>query len=141
MPREASSYLKAYEQDESLRKFCDEWLLGAMAGGADIAMEARIARLADENPDAALKCAVSLVELAKEAVEDLALSGPFEFILAKRGSAYIDVVCDLSRLLPRLPSILACIWGQHLPKPVMRKIELFRSARRRPANQSKEPTR
>jgi len=128
MPLPISSYLKAHERDEKLRKMCDEWLLGAMTGGADSMLEAHIFRLVGENPDAALMCAVSLVELAKEEVEDLALSGPFEFLLAKRGAEYIDVVCELTRSLPRLPGILACIWGDSIPKPVMRKLELFRAA-------------
>ena len=69
-----------------------------------------------------------LVELANEEVEDLALAGPFELLLAKRGAEYVDTVCELSRSVPRLPRLLACIWGQHIPKAVMRKIELFRAA-------------
>ena len=128
MPLSISSYLKAHERDEKLRKFCEEWLLGAQTGGADAAHDALLARLADESPDAALMCAVSLVELAKEDVENRVLAGPFEFLLAKRGADYIDVVCELSRLLPQLPGILSCIWGQHIPKAVMRKLELFRAA-------------
>jgi hypothetical protein len=128
MPLNSSSYLKAHERDEKLRQFCDEWLLGAATGGADIEQDSRIFRAVEESPDTALMCAVSLVELSKEEVTDAMLAGPFEILLAKRGAEYIDVVCELSRALPRLPRILAHIWGDQIPKAVMRKIELFRAA-------------
>ncbi|MBK8475313.1 MAG: hypothetical protein IPL39_03130 [Opitutaceae bacterium] len=120
-------YLKAHERDAKLRVFCDEWLLGALTGGADVGHESKIASLAVKDPNAALMCAVSLVELAGEEVADEALAGPFELVLAKHGADFIDVVCELCRALPRLPRILSCIWGQHIPRPVMRKLELFRS--------------
>jgi hypothetical protein len=129
MPLPSSSYLKAYERDEKLRAFCEEWLIGAVSGESNIEQDSRIYRAVEESPDRALMCAVSLVELAKEKeVTNEMLAGPFETLLARRGSEYIDIVCELSRSLPRLPRILACIWGQHIPKAVMRKIELFRTA-------------
>lgn len=128
MPLDLLSYQKAFERDASLRTFCEEWLLAAKTGGASIEQDVQIARWVESQPDLALMCSVSLVELAKEEVEDLALAGPFELLLAKRGAEYVDVVCELSRTVPRLPNLLGCIWGQHIPKAVMRKIELFRAA-------------
>lgn len=128
MPLDTASYKKAFERDGSLRTFCEEWLLSAKTGGVSIEQDAQIFRWVESQPDVALMCAVSLVELAKEEVADLALASPFELLLAKRGTEYVDIVCELSRTVPRLPSLLGCIWGQHIPKAVMRKIELFRAA-------------
>lgn len=128
MPLDTVHYRNAFERDASLRKFCEEWLLAARSGGPIIDQDAQISRWVESQPDVALMCAMSLVELATEDVEDLVLAGPFESLLAKRGAEYVDVVCDLSRTVPRLPRLLSCIWGQHIPKAVMRKIELFRAA-------------
>ena len=127
MPLEAVKYLKAYERDASLRKFCETWILSAKTGDLEIEYWAPIASMVDEHPDLALMYSVSLVELADSEVGNMDLSMGFEFLLANRGSEYIDVVCELSRLLPRLPQILCYIWGSHLTKPVLRKLELFRS--------------
>ena len=128
MPLAVSSYLRAHERDASLFTFCQEWLLAAKTNGARLEQDAQIFRWVESQPDTALMCAVSLVELAKEEAEDMVLASPFELLLAKRGVEYVDTVCELSRSVPRLPRLLACIWGQHIPKAVMRKIELFRAA-------------
>jgi len=125
MPLEFSSYLRAYKHDKKLRGFCDEWLLAAATGGVDAEYDSRILRVVKERPDSALMCAVSLVELSSEEVADETLAGPFEALLASRGAEYIDVVCELSRAVRRLPRILGYIWGDHIPKAVTRKIELF----------------
>lgn len=128
MPLHAASYQRAFERNESLRKFCEDWLLAAKTGGTSLDQDAQIFQWIESQPDRALMCAVSLVELAGEQVEDSLLAGPFELLLAKRGAEYVDVVCELTRSVPRLPTLLSCIWGQHIPKAVMRKIELFRAA-------------
>lgn len=103
------------------------WITAARTGRTTAEDDAVIFRLVESQPDAALRCAVSLVELAPEDVQDVVLAGPFEVLLAKRGAEYVDVVCELSRTVPRLPGILSCIWGEHVPKAVMRKLELFRA--------------
>lgn len=127
MPLDAAHYQRAFERDVALHTFCKEWLLAAETGGTSLDQEAQIFRWIESQPDTALMCAVSLVELAGEHVQDLLLAGPFELLLAKRGVEYVDVVCELTRSVPRLPALLSCIWGQHIPKAVVRKIELFRA--------------
>lgn len=128
MPLDAANYLKAFERDSALHSFCKGWLLAAETGGTSLNQDTRIFRWVESEPDTALMCAVSLVELAGEQVEDPLLAGPFELLLTKRGVEYVDVVCELTRSVPRLSALLSCIWGQHIPKAVMRKIELFRAA-------------
>lgn len=103
-------------------------MLAAATAGVAAELEAHIFRTVEDDPDTALMCAISIVQMASESVTDEALAGPFEALLAKRGTDYVDVVCELSRQLPRLSRSLAYVWGQHIPKAVMRKIELFRTA-------------
>lgn len=127
MPLEIANYLSAYQRNDDVRMFVESWLNSVKQDQATIESDLQFHRWIDTNPDMAVMCVVSLAEVSGSDVDDIRLSGPLELLLAKRGNDYIDMVCELSRRVPRIAKLLTCIWGQHIPKSVMRKIELFRA--------------